>query len=136
MKYRGVELKVGNEFESEICIGIEYDNTKLTQDKVIKMIRKQIANLNKRDGKCVVEEFNIEPVLDDYILVRNYKFFSLDNSVENVLHNLKWVYTSMNELNNVKVVIDVHTDDWFEIDDKEYNTDFVNWEDFEKNIQY
>ena len=48
MKYRGVELKVGNEFESELCIGIEYDDTKLTQDKVIKMIRNQILSDEER----------------------------------------------------------------------------------------
>lgn len=127
MKYRGVELKVGNEFESEICIGIEYDNTKLTQDKVIKMIRKQISNVG--------DDFTIEPVLEDYILVRNYKFFALDNTPAQFIMNLQFALATMNELKDVKVVIDVHTDDWFEIDGEEYNTDYVDWDNFVKNLE-
>lgn len=127
MKYRGVELKVGNEFESEICIGIEYDYTKITQDKVIKMIRKHIPNIG--------DDFTIEPVLEDYILVRNYKFFALDNAPAQLIMNLQFAYATMNELKDVKAVIDVHTDDWFKIDGEEYNTDYVDWKEFIENLE-
>jgi len=129
MKYKGVELKVGNEFESELCIGIEYDNTKVSQDSVIKMIWSQIKN----DNEDVVKSFAIEPVLDNYILVHNYEFLELNHP--DLIENLKFIYDMLAKIKDVTVMIDIHTDDWFG-EDEQYNNDTVDWDEFLCNLEY
>lgn len=126
MKYRGVELKLGDEYQSELCIGIEYDPEQLLGDEVLDLVHSKLNNFRK-------DYYYFESVLSNYILLRNHERFTFD---EEGVNNLKEVYDLLNPISQIDVYIDINTDDWFESDGETYNSDSIDWEDFIENLEY
>lgn len=77
--------------------------------------------------------FYIEPVTDDYMLVRNFKDFTFD---EQGINKLKETYYTLNQIKNIKVRVDICTHDWMIINGKECNNDCVKWDEFIGKLEY
>lgn len=126
MKYREIELKQGNSFTNELAVYIIHKcDTQRKEDNLINRIKK-ILNYS-------TSQFYIEAVTDDCILVRNFKEFTFD---DNGVACLKQTYNMLGLLKNVKIYVNVHTDDWFVVDGKEYNDDCVKWDEFIGKLEY
>lgn len=125
MKYRGVELKVGDYSQSELCIGIEYTTSSTTLQEVLNLIFEKFADFS-------MNNYYFEDVLPNYTLLRNHVKFTFD---EIGIENLKFVYDLLQDIPQIDVCVEITADDWFEIDAETYNSDSVDWDNFIKNLK-
>lgn len=126
MRYRGIELKQGNGYCSELSIGIMHKCDTERREK-------NLVNKIKRELGCIYNRYYVDTVLDDYMLVRGYKDFTFD---ESGIENLKRVYDIISQIKNIDVHMDVITDDWMIINGKECNNDCVKWDCFIGNLEW
>lgn len=112
MKYRGVEIQ-------EISVGVSYDPENIS-----------FTGLNGKLKKYLDVDFVLEYVDNKFAMVRYSKY---ENDLEELAFAIM-VYSKLKQLSYLDVSIDIVTEDWFELDGKEYNYDSVNFNTFITNL--
>lgn len=136
MKFKGIELRAGNDSEAELLVNIEvtrefYDDDEL--DDFLDEVEEKIADA----FEDYPEDVYIECVTDDLLQVRCDEItFDMNGVV--LLTDIHRVVNGLN-LEDVIVGIGVHVDgeEWFKRENgTEYNEDVVSLEEFLDNVKY
>lgn len=125
MKYKGVELKSGDQYESELCVSV-YGGEGADLEDEYEILETEFAGM---------KNVQVEQPLEELILVRCWDItFDQDG-----LDLLKSLY-NMTKLNldghELEVEIDIHMDEWIEENGKSFNTDSCSYEEFLTHLEY
>lgn len=132
MKYRGIELKSGDQYENELCVGIELNEDADMEELIDSILEEIPRELDKKDQG---ENFVLEDVLDDFLQVRNWNITFDDSGLKLLKQIHDEVKTRFSSYGNV--VVSVHLDEWFEHENgNECNNDEVEWDEFVKHLEH
>jgi hypothetical protein len=133
MKYKNIELKSGNDSETELLCSVEFNNPE-ESEIIIDNLVDEILNLFHGFGN----EIHIEAVTDEIINVRCWDI-TFDQSGVDLLKRIydKLINADFNTI-DTKVLIGIHVDEeWFIGENgDEYNEDVVSLEEFLSNIEF
>lgn len=136
MKFKGIELRTGNDSEAELLVNVEitrefYDDDEL--DDFLDEVEEKIIDAFEE----YPEDVYVECVADDLVQVRCDEItFDMNGVV--LLTDIHRVVSGLN-LEDTIVCIGVHVDgeEWFKREDgTEYNEDMVSLEEFLDNVEY
>lgn len=124
MKFKGLELKNGSEFENELCIGVQLSKESNMEN---------LIDLIKEDAVMIELGIWMEDVMDDYLLVRNNNI-TFDQSGIDLL---KLMYDRVIFITpSDTVLVDAHLNEFIEFEDGETYNNFEGiWGEFIENLE-
>lgn len=135
MKYKNIELKVGEDSEAELSCSIEFNGLTERDDELLDDITDMIIGLfNDFESNVYVEQYT-----ENLIGVRCTDITFDQTGVKlltEIYHKLQNVtFCDLEPI--VFIDVNIDSEEWFEREDgSEYNVDNVTLEEFLENIEY
>lgn len=136
MKFKGIELREGNDSEAELLVNVEstktFNDTYEAEEYMEELEDSILYAIEDLDINLYLEEVD-----DNLIQVRSNDITFDQQGVDKIVSIYKALQTS--ELEDVNITIGVHVDgeEWFKrVDGSEYNEDVVSLDEFLANIKY
>jgi hypothetical protein len=134
MKYKNIELLVGEDGEAELSCSIEFDNINDDWDLTDDLTNELIELFDNFESSIDIEQY-----ATNLIGIRCIGIGFNKAGVELLTKIYNKLSTADFSVNNSKVLIDVNIDneEWFKREDgSEYNVDSVTLEEFLANVEY
>lgn len=136
MKFKGIELRAGQDSEAEVLVNVELLKSFDDENEMEEYIEEMEENIF-RLFENYPEDVSVEAVYDDLLQVR-CETITFDRNGVGLLADIHQVVSTAN-LENVDVTIGIHVDgdNWFKREDgSEYNEEVVSLEKFLENVEY